>query len=473
MTVSDTPASQASNEKHLLFNNLSLIPQLLSNLESLGFEAMTPIQAQSLPSILAGHDVIGQACTGSGKTAAFGLGLLNRLDITRFAVQALVLCPTRELADQVARAIRDLARMIPNVKVLALCGGSPFALQAASLEGGVHIVVGTPGRVEDHLRKGTLELGGLKVLVLDEADRMLDMGFQESVDNIVAQTPQQRQSLLFSATYPEEIKAIAQRVLTAPVMAAVEATHDNATIEQHFYRVEDDEQRLTALKLLLLKFRPETALVFCTTREETRDVTEALRSERFSALALHGDLEQRERDRTLLRFANKSVSVLVATDVAARGLDIEALDAVINYRLARDPETHLHRIGRTGRAGSRGQAFTLYRDKENHRIAALAVALERVISSETLPPMHLLEKVPPKPPMVTLQVDGGKKQKLRPGDILGALTGEEGIPAAQVGKISLYDNVAFVAIRRDAAKAALQKMEAGTLKGRRFRVKRL
>lgn len=466
-------ARSSDTEESILFSNLKLKNQLISNLESLGFHAMTPIQVQSLPPILEERDVIAQARTGSGKTAAFGLGLLNRLEVARFAVQALVLCPTRELADQVARAIRDLARAVPNVKVLTLCGGAPFGPQADSLQGGVHIVVGTPGRIEDHLRKGTLDLQSLQTLVLDEADRMLEMGFQASVDNIVDQTPSQRQTLLFSATYPEAIQAIAGRVLHNPVTTRVAETHEGSTIEQHFYCVDDDEQRLPAIKLLLLQFKPETALVFCTTRQESQEVADALRDARFSALALHGDMDQRERDRTLLRFAHKSVAVLVATDVAARGLDIESLDAVINYRLARDPETHLHRIGRTGRAGSSGQALTLYRHKENHRIAALAEVLALDIRSENLPPQRLLDKVPPKPPMVTLQIDGGKKQKLRAGDILGALTGDEGIPAAQVGKISLYDNAAYVAIRRDGARAALQKLSTGKLKGRRFRVRRL
>jgi ATP-independent RNA helicase DbpA len=455
------------------FTALDLHPGLLRNLASLGYTEMTPIQAQSLPPILAGKDVIAQAKTGSGKTAAFGLGLLAKLNATNFNVQALVLCPTRELADQVSKAIRELARTTRNIKVLTLCGGLPFGPQAGSLEHGAHVVVGTPGRIEDHLRKETLRLGDVTTLVLDEADRMLDMGFQKTLEAIVEHVPVKRQTLLFSATYPDTIQSIARRVMIEPVLVMVTETHDDATIEQHFYRVTDDAQRMTTLRLLLLKYRPESAVVFCNTRRETQELADELRSHRFSVLALHGDLEQRDRDRTLVRFANKSASVLVATDVAARGLDIDALDAVINYQPARDSEVHVHRIGRTGRAGSQGMALTLYSEKERWKIDLLEAYLERSIDTEALPPGRLLEKRPAKPAMITLQVDGGKKQKLRPGDILGALTGDNGIAGKQVGKINIFDQHAYVAVHRDGAKAALKKLSEGKLKGRSFRVRRI
>jgi len=455
------------------FSTLELNPALLGNLASLGYEVMTPIQAESLPHILADKDVIAQSKTGSGKTAAFGLGLLAKLDPGRFCVQALVLCPTRELADQVARSIRDLARTIHNVKVLTICGGLPFRSQATSLEHGAHIVVGTPGRVEDHLRKGTLDLSDVSTLVLDEADRMLEMGFQEALDAIVEQTPVQRQTLLFSATFQDETQSVAERIMIRPVLLTAAATHDSATIEQHFYQADDDAQRMTALRLLLLKYCPQSALVFCNTKRETQAVAEELRGYRFSALALHGDLEQRDRDTTLVRFANKSTSVLVATDVAARGLDIDSMDAVINYHVARDAEVHVHRIGRTGRAGSTGMAFTFYAEKERYKIDLLEEFFALVIKNEALPPRRLLDKPPVKAAMVTLQLDGGKKQKVRPGDILGALTGEDGIAGKQVGKIDIFPNRAFVAVSRDAAKAALKKLSEGKLKGRSFRVRRL
>jgi len=453
------------------FSSLALHPHLLKNLSSLGYEAMTPIQAHSLPHILAGKDVIAQGKTGSGKTAAFGLGLLEKLDAKRFRIQALVLCPTRELADQVANEIRKLARTIHNIKVLTLCGGMPFGPQIGSLEHGAHIVVGTPGRLEEHLRKGTLKLHDVQTLVLDEADRMLEMGFQAALDAIIEQTPAQRQTLLFSATFPNQIQNIAERIMHQPVLAKVAASHDNTSIRQYFYKVDDNQHRLSALRLLLLHHRPNSSVVFCNTKREAKELAEALVHAGFSALALHGDLDQKDRDQTLLRFANNSVSILVATDVAARGLDIDALDAVINYHLARDAEVHVHRIGRTGRAGSKGIACSLHNDKESYKVALLEDYLQRVIENTPLPPLSVLETPPPKPSMATLQIDGGKKQKVRPGDILGALTGENGIASKQVGKISVFDNCAYVAVTLEALKPALKKLELGKLKGRSFRVR--
>ena len=456
------------------FTGLGLRPELTANLATLGYAGMTPIQAQSLPPILAGSDVIGQARTGSGKTAAFGLGILHKLDPKFFSVQALVLCPTRELADQVAGAIRELARTTPNVKVLSLCGGQPLAAQATSLRSGAHIVVGTPGRLADHLRRGTLDLANAATLVLDEADRMLEMGFQDEVDAIVDALPGKRQTLLFSATFPEEIRAIAGRVMRTPVRVSVADTHGHDSIRQHFYKVAGaDAERLIALRMLLLQKRPESAVVFCATRAEVDAVTAELRSGRFSVLALHGALEQRDRDATLTRFANKSVAVLVATDVAARGLDIDSLDMVVNFRVAPDPEVHVHRIGRTGRAGSSGLALTLYSDAEAHRIARLEAYLGTEIRPEPLPGEKILERIPAKPPCVSLRIDGGRKQKLRPGDILGALTAAPEIEGRQVGKINLFDQYAFVAVDRGVAKAALAQLTAGKLKGRSFRVRRI
>jgi ATP-independent RNA helicase DbpA len=453
------------------FSSQKLQLDLLKNLSSLGYKEMTPIQAQSLPHILSGKDVIAQGKTGSGKTAAFALGLLEKLKVKQFRVQSLVLCPTRELADQVAKEIRRLARTIHNIKVLTLCGGMPFGPQVGSLEHGAHIVVGTPGRIEEHLRKGTLELSNLSTLVLDEADRMLDMGFQPSLDAIVEYIPSKRQTMLFSATFPDQIKSIAKRIMASPVMVQVESTHDKSTIQQHFFKVADDKQRMTALRLLLMKYRPVSSVVFCNTKREAQEVSDELSAYGFSALALHGDLEQRERDQALVRFSNKSISVLVATDVAARGLDIEALDAVINYQLARDTEVHIHRIGRTGRAGSTGIACSFYSDREHYKVVMLEEYLDRMIVSEPLPSINLLDKPVFYSEMETLQIDGGKKQKVRPGDILGALTGEDGIPGAAVGKINIADNWAFVAVNRDQYKLALHKLGQGKLKGRSFRVR--
>jgi len=454
------------------FSSLKLQSALVQNLSSLEYHSMTAIQAQSLPHILAGKDVIAQGKTGSGKTAAFSLGLLNKLDVKRFRVQSLILCPTRELADQVAKEIRKLARTIHNIKVLTLCGGMPFGPQIGSLEHGAHIVVGTPGRIEEHVRKGTLKLDSLETFVLDEADRMLEMGFQTALDAIIDAIPGKRQTLLFSATFPDQIKSIARRVMVEPEMVTASSTHEESSIQQCFYQI-DDTSRVDAVRLLLLKFRPESCVVFCNTKKETQEVADELREQKFSVLALHGDLEQRDRDQTLVRFANKSASVLVATDVAARGLDIDSLDLVINYHIARDAEIHVHRIGRTGRAGSKGVACSLYQQKESGKLARLEEYFGQSFELQTLPAFDSLDKSPYKSPMTSLQIDGGKKQKVRPGDILGALTGQGGIDGKQVGKIHVFDNWAYVAVKRDLAQAALKKLGEGKLKGRSFRVRQI
>ncbi len=432
---------------------------------------MTPIQAQSLPAIIEGADVIGQGKTGSGKTAAFGLGLLQKLEVKNFRIQSLVLCPTRELADQVAKEIRRLARARHNVKVLTLCGGTPFGPQIGSLEHGAHIIVGTPGRVEEHVRKRTLDLAQVNMLVLDEADRMLEMGFQDALDAIVEVVPTNRQTLLFSATFPKEINQIAQRITQNPVSVKVESTHDNAVIAQHFYQVSSDADRLKAVRLLLLEHRPESTVIFCNTKRETQEVADELDAFGFSVLALHGDLEQRDRDQTLVRFANKSACVLVATDVAARGLDIDSLDAVINYEIARDSEIHVHRVGRTGRAGSTGLAFTLFSPKEDYKLAQLKEVLGYEVAGEPLPAKEVFNTEPLLAAMSTLLIDGGKKQKIRAGDILGALTGENGIHGKEVGKINLFDNRAYVAVSTAVAKKALNKLTNGKMKGRNVRAR--
>ena len=451
-----------------VFSSLQLHPSLIENLKSLDYTEMTPIQALSLPDILEGKDVIAQGKTGSGKTAAFGLGLLNRLDVERFRIQALVLCPTRELADQVAKEVRKLARSIHNIKVLTLCGGMPFGPQAGSLEHGAHIIIGTPGRIEDHLKRGTLKFNHVHTLVLDEADRMLEMGFQDTIETIIEQTPEHRQTMLFSATFPKQIKKISNSIMQNPVMVKAPSLHDNSIIKQHFYTT-SDPYRLTALRLLLQHYRSESTVIFCNTKRDTQQVADALLQNGYSALALHGDLEQRDRDKTLVRFANKSISVLVATDVAARGLDINAIDMVINYHIANDPEVHLHRIGRTGRAGSTGVACSLYSEAEAHRVALLDGDIDPINDTEELPPLSLLDNPPVVPMMSTILIDGGKKQKLRPGDILGALTGENGIEGRQVGKIHIFDNWAYVAVSVDAVRPALRKLGGGKLKGRTFR----
>ncbi|QLK45061.1 ATP-dependent RNA helicase DbpA [Vibrio owensii] len=453
------------------FDQVGLTPALLETLESLNYTHMTPIQALSLPAILNQRDVIGQGKTGSGKTAAFGLGVLSNLNVKRFRVQSLVLCPTRELADQVAKEIRTLGRSIHNIKVLTLCGGMPMGPQIGSLEHGAHILVGTPGRILDHLEKGRINLEELNTLVLDEADRMLDMGFQDALDAIIEAAPKQRQTLLFSATFPEKIEQIAQRIMQSPEMIKVESTHDTSSIAQYFYNVEGSEARDEALANLLLTHQPESAVVFCNTKKEVQNVADELHHKGFSVIDLHGDLEQRERDQALVQFANKSVSILVATDVAARGLDVDNLDAVFNFELSRDPEVHVHRIGRTGRAGSKGLAFSFFGEKDGLRVARIEEYLDMDVVPATLPATSTQQPYQAK--MVTINIDGGKKQKVRAGDILGCLTGKNGITGAQVGKIHLFPMRAYVAVEKSVAKKALQTISNGKMKGRQFRARLL
>jgi len=453
------------------FSQLALSAPLAQGLEAMAYTEMTPIQAASLPLILENKDVIAQAKTGSGKTAAFGLGLLSRLDPNVSRVQALVLCPTRELADQVSKELRRLARFIANIKILTLCGGISLRPQIASLVHEPHIVVGTPGRIQELLDKEHLSLDAVKVLVLDEADRMLDMGFAEAIADVIAQTPADRQTLLFSATYSDEIRSISKKVQRDPVEVTVESLLGSDEIEQMFYEVELP-RKVDALAYLLSQHRPESALVFCNTKRDTQDVADQLAQRGFSVLALSGDLEQRDRDEVLVRFANKSCSVLVATDVAARGLDIKELPVVVSFELPSDPEIHVHRIGRTARAGNKGLALNLCSSREIGRVPAIEAAQGSPAQWGRLN-LALSNKAPPlEPPMVTLIIDGGRQDKLRPGDIMGALTGDAGLPADAVGKIDTFATRTYVAIKRPLAQKALEKLRAGKVKGRSFRVRK-
>ncbi|MZI94395.1 ATP-dependent RNA helicase DbpA [Vibrio sp. CAIM 722] len=451
------------------FSAIKLKPSLTQTLSELGFSSMTPIQAAALPEILQGKDVLAQAKTGSGKTAAFGLGLLNQLEVKRFRVQSLVLCPTRELADQVAKELRRFARGIHNIKILTLCGGVAIGPQIGSLEHGAHIIVGTPGRVLDHLEKGRLNLDHLTQFVLDEADRMLEMGFTQALEDISSYMPTQRQNLLFSATFPEPIAQMARGMMNEPVTIKVEATEDKVNIQQRFYAVENTADREQATQTLLLQQQPESAVVFCNTKREAQELADYLCDVGFDAKSLHGDLDQRERDEALALFALKCINVLVATDVAARGLDIDALDLVINYQMAHDTETHIHRMGRTGRAGAEGVALSLVEPKDEYKLSLLEERFSAQ-SMATLPDVAS-DVFPAKAAMTCIRIEGGKKQKLRPGDILGALTAGKELAGADVGKIQVHDIWAHVAVQRAKAKLALSKLNNGKMKGKSFRAR--
>ena len=454
------------------FSQLPLPPATLANLQQLGYLGMTPIQAASLPLALAGHDLIAQAKTGSGKTAAFALVVLANLNVRRFAVQALVLCPTRELSDQVTQELRRLARAEENIKILTLCGGATMRPQLASLEHGAHIVVGTPGRIMDHLERGSLRLEALNTLVLDEADRMLDMGFFDDIAVVAKQCPKTRQTLLFSATYPDGIVKLSQQFMREPREVKLLAQHAASKIRQRFYEVKDSE-RLHAVSLLLNHYRPVSTLAFCNTKQQCRDLVEVLRAQGFSALELHGDLDQRDRDQVLVQFANRSCSVLVATDVAARGLDIAQLEAVVNVDITPEPEVHVHRIGRTGRVDEAGWALSLASMDEMGRVGNIEKA--QGFTSQWHPLGELLPTGQGSliPPMVTLQILGGRKEKIRAGDVLGALTKDAGFAGSQIGKINVNEFATYVAVDRQIAVQALQKLNAGTVKGKSVKVRLL
>ncbi len=454
------------------FSKLPLSPPTLENLQRLGYESMTPIQAASLPLALAGHDLIAQAKTGSGKTAAFALALLANLNPRRFAVQALVLCPTRELADQVTQELRRLARAEDHIKVLTLCGGATMRPQLASLEHGAHIVVGTPGRLMDHLERGSLKLDALNTLVLDEADRMLDMGFFDDIASVIKQCPVRRQTLLFSATYPEGIAKLSAAFMRTPKEVKLVEAHAATKIRQLFFEVREDE-RLHAVSLLLNHYRPVSTLAFCNTKQRCRELVQVLRAQGFAALELHGDLDQRERDQVLVRFANRSCSVLVASDIAARGLDIKELEAVINVDITLEPATHTHRIGRTARVDESGWAFSLASLEEMGRVGLIEQAADFSSQWRPLSELSSSSNEPLAPPMQTLQIVGGRKEKIRPGDVLGALTKDMGFAGADIGKINVNEFSTYVAVRAGVAGQALRKLSAGKVKGRSVKVRLL
>ena len=491
------------------FARLPLAPHVLANLQSLGYTQMTPIQAATLPLALAGRDLIAQARTGSGKTAAFALTLLTNLNPRRFAVQALVLCPTRELAEQVTQEIRRLARAEDSIKVLTLCGGATMRPQIASLEHGAHIVVGTPGRILDHLQRQTLNLEALNTLVLDEADRMLDMGFADDIAQVVRSCPKTRQTLLFSATYPEGVMALGAKHMREPQIVKITEAHAPQTIRQRFYEVREDE-RLHAVGLLLNHFRPVSTLAFCNTKQQCRDLVAVLQAQGLVALELHGDLDQRERDQVLVQFAQRSCSVLVATDLAARGLDLSQLEAVINVDISPEVAVHTHRIGRVGRIGqgapagsgpsgdatesaataaAPGWAFSLASLEEMGRVGRIEAAQGAEVEWHPLSELEAPadrgapgeagkhgkhgEHGPLRPPMATLQMLGGRKEKIRAGDVLGALTKDMGFAGAQIGKISINEWSTYIAVERAIAADVLRRLNAGKVKGRSVKVRML
>ena len=453
------------------FTTLNLRPELIQSVTELGYTQLTDIQAATLPVVLAGEDVLAQAKTGSGKTAAFGLGILQGLDEKRTYTHALVLCPTRELADQVAEQLRLLARRMDNVKITTLCGGIPMNGQIATLRHPPHIIVGTPGRVMDHMLNHRVKLHNLKQFVLDEADRMLDMGFYDELEVIFKHLPKVRQTLMFSATYPDTIAQISDVVQKTPKRIETQSLHSETKIQQIAYKV-SDEHRQQAVAAIITHYQAKAAIVFCHTKIQTFELTEYLQQKDISAVALNGDLEQRERTQVLTRFAHKSALVLVATDVAARGLDIDAVDLVINYTVSEEPDVYVHRIGRTGRADAEGLAVTLVSDAEMANLREIEAHAQVVLKPKGIESVRFHANRIIQPEYVTLSIDGGKRQKLRPGDILGSLTKEAGIDGEDIGKINVTNQVSFIAVKLRSVKRAMAQFREGKIKGKKFRARR-
>jgi len=445
------------------FKDLSLPSDTLENLLSLGYTTPTPIQQEAIPLVMQQKDIIAKAKTGSGKTLAFALPLILKLDENEHFPQALIIVPTRELCEQIAGECKKLARYKADVKVVTLYGGTSLTKQVASLEKGADILVGTPGRLLDHFSRETIHLGQIKTLILDEADRMLDMGFADDILKIVSNLPKQRQSLLFSATYPENIDKLTKVILKNPVEVKVESLEKKVSIEEHVYKVEEKEKALLAT---LQHYQPSLALIFCNTKVKTTEISEMLHSKGFDVATLNGDLEQYERQEMLLQFANGSLPILVATDLAARGLDIEAIDIVINYDTPMKTEDYTHRIGRTGRADKSGLAVTLCDEYGLRKLSEIKPELEAK-SIDTLRPnknFYLQGSV------ATLCIDGGKKKKVRAGDILGTLCKDIGIENKQIGKINVYATHSYVAIDKSVIKKAFNGLKNGKIKNKKLRV---
>jgi ATP-independent RNA helicase DbpA len=455
------------------FESLSLAPELLAVVKERGFEQLTPIQAQSIPALLAGKDLIGQSKTGSGKTAAFALPLLQKVELGRRELQGLVLCPTRELSAQVARELRKLGRNLSGLSVLTLSGGQEVREQARALEQGAHLAVGTPGRLLDHLQRRNLKVHRVSTVVLDEADRMLDMGFGEDVGKVLRALPPTRQTVFFSATYPASIRELSAKYQREPERVTIVDADEAAPRTKELVVHVGNPQKLDALRWVLQKYPHDSALVFANLKLTVAEIARALSTSRLSVASLHGDLEQYDRDREMAKFRNGSTRVLVATDVAARGIDLEKLDLVVNFDLPTQPEIYVHRVGRTGRAGEVGLAVSFCAQEEQHRLEAI-----ELYTGSALRPVERERPAAPKSPspgagdakMATVRLSGGRKDKLRPGDILGALTGEAGgLPGTDVGKIEIHDRFSYVAVSKAASQRAVSSLNAGRIKGKRFK----
>ena len=450
------------------FSTLNISDKLLKNLDSLNFTSMTPIQEQAIPIIIQGEDLVAKSKTGSGKTIAFGIGLLHNLDVKDFNIQFLVICPTRELSEQVASELRKLARSEHNVKIVTIYGGDSFANQKRSLEKGAHIVVGTPGRIIDHIGKESIDLSHVKILVLDEADRMLDMGFFDDISYIKTKLPQKLQTLLFSATYPENIKKLVSSIMKTPKTVTIE--EDNEEFLQQFICKVDKNNKYETLKSVLLSYRPDSAIIFCNTKLEVEELTHRLYSDGFDSEFFHGGLEQNIRNEMLLMFANKSIPILVTTNLAARGIDIKNISLVINYDIPHDPEVYLHRVGRTARAGDEGVSISLYDDFSMKHLNAVKELIKTDIDELDIKELTYNSKSPIQAKYITLHLLAGKKDKIRAGDIVGTFIKTLGLDKDSVGDIDILQKDSYVAIKRECFDKKISKIKEINIKGKRVRI---
>ena len=444
------------------FTQIEEIPEaLLQTLDTLGFKTMSQIQEKTIAPILEGRDILAQSKTGSGKTLAFGLPAVLRANTSNYKPQTLIITPTRELAEQIATELRKIASYKANLKILTLYGGVPLRSQADSLAKGAHILIGTPGRIQDHLAKETLVLDSIKTLILDEADRMLDMGFYDEIVKISSNMPRSKQSLLFSATFPQNIEKLAKALLNQALTIKVDTLIEATKINEILYESSDKFKTLTTL---IQAYKPESLLIFCNTKVEVISLTDKLSKNGHSVIDIHGDLEQRDRNESVIAFSNGSKRILVATDVASRGLDIKNIALVINYDLPFDSEVYTHRIGRTGRADAIGTALSLFSPKDNEKCAYI---LEKAKKKE-LKDLRVTAKFKMLSDYDTLCLHGGKKTKLRAGDILGTLCKEIGIDAKLIGKINITETKSYVALHHTIVDKVLKDLKKVKIKKKKY-----
>lgn len=519
------------------FEQLAIQPEILRAITDMGFEEATPIQAKSIPIILEGKDIVGQAQTGTGKTASFGIPILQNIDPKNKSLQAIILCPTRELAIQVADELRKLAKYLHGIKVLPIYGGQDITRQIRAIKAGTQIIIGTPGRVMDHMRRKTMKLANVKMVALDEADEMLNMGFREDIETILSEVPEERQTILFSATMPKPIMDITKKFQKdAQIVKVVKKELTVPNIEQYYYEVRPKNKPEILARLLDI-YNPNLSVVFCNTKRMVDELVEELQGRGYFAEGLHGDLKQSQRDRVMNGFRNGKTEILVATDVAARGIDVDDVDAVFNYDIPQDDEYYVHRIGRTGRAGRQGIAFSfasgreLYKLREIQRYCKTKIKAQPIPSvsdvaearvskvfeniSETIeagglePYVEMIEEAinvndyttldlaaaflkmvmgenevateevnqsfdfentGAEEGMVRLFINIGKNQRVRPGDILGAIAGESGMPGKLVGCIDMFDKYTFVEVPKEFAHDVLNAMKHAKIKGKNINI---